>query len=125
MKKIIPVDVSRFTFNINNNQSISTAEIKPGPPDPVEGFNVGIVTMEQDPPHGGEIHFDGDEILYVISGAISVTSDSNPGQELRLETGDSCIIEKNEWHKVHVIEEAQLIYVTPGSHSEHRPQEKA
>ena len=77
--------------------------------------------MEGDPPHGGEVHPDGDEILYVISGLFSVTSDSNRDESLRLGPGDACIVERGEWHKVHVLEKGQLLYITPGPNGDHRP----
>ena len=99
MNKITPVDVSRFSFRISRDLSVSTAETKPGPPERIDGMTAGIVTMERDAPHGGEVHPDGDEILYVISGAVRVTSDSNPGESLQLGPGDACIVEKGEWHK--------------------------
>jgi len=82
--------------------------------------NVGIVTLENTT-NNGEVHFDGDEILYVISGELSLTSDSNPNQSLTLNSGDSCIIKKGEWHKVNVIKTTQLMYMTPGLNNEHRP----
>ena len=122
MKKIIPVDASRFSFNISRDLSISASEMKPGPPERIDGMTAAIVTMEGDAPHGGEVHPDGDEILYVISGALSVTSDSNPGQSLRLGPGDACIVERGEWHKVHVLEKTRLLHVTPGPNGDHRPQ---
>ena len=121
MNKIIPVDVSRFSFRIGRDLSVSTAETKPGPPERIDGMTAGIVTMERDPPHGGEVHPDGDEILYVISGAVRVTSDSNPGESLQLGPGDACIVEKGEWHKVHVLEKTQLLHITPGPNGDHRP----
>ena len=121
MMKIIPIDTSRFSFNISRDLSVTPAERKPGPPERIDGMTAGIVTMERDAPHGGEVHPDGDEILYVISGALSVTSDSNPGQSLRLEPGDACIVEKGEWHQVHVLETAQLLHITPGPNGDHRP----
>ena len=123
MKKIIPVDVSRFSFQIGRDLSIAITESKPGPPERIDGLTVGIVTMESDAPHGGEVHPDGDEILYVISGAISVTSDSNPGEVLQLGPGDACIVEKGEWHKVQVLEKVRLLHVTPGPGGDHRPQQ--
>ena len=76
--------------------------------------------METDPPHGGEVHFDGDEIIHVISGVLKVVSDSNPNESLRLSAGDSCIIKKAEWHKIYVIEKAKLIYITPAKNNDHR-----
>jgi mannose-6-phosphate isomerase-like protein (cupin superfamily) len=84
MKKIIPVDPSKFSFTISRDLSITAVEQKPGPPVRMDGMTVGIVTMEHDAPHGGEVHPDGDEVLYVISGGVSVTSDSNPGETLEL-----------------------------------------
>ncbi len=122
MNKIKSVDVSRFSFRIDRDLSVSTAEIKPGPPERIDGMTVGIVTIEQDPPHGGEVHPDGDEILYVISGALSVVSDSNPGDSIELGSGDACIVEKGEWHKVHVLEKTQLLHITPGPNGDYRPQ---
>jgi len=122
MKKLIPVDITRFSFNISRDLCISTAEKKPGPPERIDGMTAGIVTMERNAPHGGEVHPDGDEILYVISGALSVTSDSNPGECLRLGPGDGCIVERGEWHRVQVLEKAQLLHVTPGPNGDHRPE---
>jgi mannose-6-phosphate isomerase-like protein (cupin superfamily) len=121
MKKIISVDPSRFSFKIDRDLSITAAERKPGPPERIDGMTVGILTMDEDAPHGGEVHPDGDEILYVISGGLSITSDSNPGETLRLEPGDACIVEKDEWHKVSVLGKTQLLHITPGPNGNHRP----
>jgi mannose-6-phosphate isomerase-like protein (cupin superfamily) len=121
MKMIVSVDASRYSFTISRDLSISTAEKRPGPPERVAGMTAGIVTMEHDAPHGGEVHQDGDEMLYVISGSLRITSDSNPGQSLDLAPGDACIVEKGEWHKVHVLEKTQLLHITPGPNGNHRP----
>ena len=121
MNKIIPVDVSRFCLRIDRDLSVTTSEIKPGPPERIDGMTVGIVTLERDPPHGGEVHPDGDEILYVISGGLKVTSDSNPGEALHLGPGDACIVEKGEWHQVQVLEKTQLLHISPGPNGDHRP----
>jgi mannose-6-phosphate isomerase-like protein (cupin superfamily) len=121
MKKVIPVDVSQYSFNINRDLSVSSTRRPPGPPERIDGMTAGIVTMEGNSPHGGEVHPDGDEVLYVISGALSITTDSNPGESLRLGPGDACIIEKGEWHQVHVLEKTQLLHITPGPNGDHRP----
>ena len=120
MENIVPVDVSRFTFNIADDYSVASISNSNGAPEQFSGINVGIVTMETDPPHAGEIHRDGDEIIYLISGALRIESDSNPNESLRLEAGESCIIKQGEWHKVYVIEKAQLVYITPGPNNEYR-----
>ena len=120
MKNIIPIDTSKFMINIRRDFSISTSEVKPGPPETFDGLNVGIATMDRDPPHNAEIHLDGDELLYVISGSVRIASDSNPGESLELGPGGACIIGKGEWHKVYLLEKTQLLHITPGPHNEHR-----
>lgn len=121
MKKITAVDASKFSFNIDRNLKLTPMERIAGPPDRMDGMTVGIVTMTENAPHGGEVHPDGDELLYVISGAISLTSDSNPGESLRLGAGESCIVEKGEWHQVNILEKTQLLHITPGPNGDHRP----
>ena len=66
------------------------------------------------------MHLDGDEVLYIISGSVRISSDSNPGQSLELSAGDACIIEKGEWHKLHILEKTQLMHITPGPNNNHR-----
>ena len=121
-KPVTSVDASRCSFDISRDLCVSTRERKPVPPDRIEGMTLGIVTMEHDSPHGGEVHPDGDEILYVISGRLRVTGDSTPGEPLELGPGDACVVRKGEWHKVDVLEKTQLLHVTPGPNGDHRPQ---
>ncbi|NQZ89526.1 MAG: cupin domain-containing protein [Colwellia sp.] len=120
MKNIIPVDVTNAFFNISDTQKVSECLFSDDTQKGFSGLNVGIISMETDPPHGGEVHFDGDEIIHVISGVLKVVSDSNPNESLRLSAGDSCIIKKAEWHKIYVIEKAKLIYITPAKNNDHR-----
>ena len=77
--------------------------------------------MVNDAPHGGEVHPDGDEILYVVSGRLRVTGESEPNASLVLGAGEACIVPKGEWHRVHVLEKTQLIHITPGPNVDHRP----
>ena len=93
----------------------------PGPPERIDGMTVGIVTMTEDAPHGGEVHPDGDEFLYIVSGRVRITVESDPDAELVLGPGGACIVPKGEWHKVSVLEKTQLIYITPGPNGDHRP----
>lgn len=120
MKNIDSVDLSKFTLAIQGDNSVESNDIGIGAPKPVKGTVVGLVTMESSPPHNGERHNDGDEIIIVVSGRIVIESDSNPDGCLTLKSGDSCIIRKGEWHKINVEEKAQLVYVTPGWNNDHR-----
>lgn len=121
MNEVIPVDASRCVFDIHRDLSISTRQREPGPPERIDGVTVGIVTMEHDAPHGGEVHPDGDEILYVISGRLRVTGDSAPDAPIDLGAGEACIVRQGEWHKVAVLEPTQLVHITPGPNGDHRP----
>jgi quercetin dioxygenase-like cupin family protein len=94
---------------------------KPGPPERIDGMTIGIVATAHDAPHGGEVHPDGDEILYVISGKVRVTGESEPNAPIELGPGEACIVRKGEWHRVSVLEQTQLIHITPGPNGAHRP----
>jgi quercetin dioxygenase-like cupin family protein len=119
--RIIPVDVSRYLFDIHRDLSVTTRAQRPGPPTRIDGMTVGIVTIENDAPHRGEVHPDGDEILYVVSGSLRVTGESEPDASIELHAGEACIVPKGEWHRVHVLEKTQLVHITPGPNSDHRP----
>ncbi len=121
MTRIIPVDPSEYSFDIFKDLTIKPRMPKPGPPLRIEGMTVGIITMEHDAPHGGEMHPDGDELLYVIQGQLSVTCDSAPNDPVLLGPGDACIVKQGEWHKVNVMEKTQLVHTTPGPGGDHRP----
>jgi mannose-6-phosphate isomerase-like protein (cupin superfamily) len=121
MSMIERVDVTRFVFDIHPSLSVSKRVREPGPPERIDGMTVGIQMITEDAPHGGEMHPDGDEILYVISGRFRVTGDSAPEAPLELGPGDACVVRKGEWHLVRVIEPGQLVNITPGPRGDHRP----
>jgi mannose-6-phosphate isomerase-like protein (cupin superfamily) len=124
MNKISPVDVSRYSLHIHRDLSASTSIRKPGPPERIDGMTVGIVTLTDDalPPHRGEVHPDGDEILYVITGRLRVTGESEPTAAVEVGPGEACIVGKGEWHRVTLLESpTQLIHITPGPNADYRP----
>ena len=121
MSTITRIDASRYLFDIHRDLSVSARASKPGPPERIDGMTVGIVTMVCDAPHNGEVHPDGDEILYVISGKLRVTGESEPNAPIEMGSGDACIVRKGEWHRVNVLEKTQLVHITPGPHGDHRP----
>jgi mannose-6-phosphate isomerase-like protein (cupin superfamily) len=121
MSAITPVDVSRFVFDIHRDLSVATRERMPGPPKRIDGMTVGIEVVTADAPHGGEVHPDGDEILYVAWGRLKLTGDSAPDAPLELGPGQACIVRKGEWHLLTMIEPALLVHITPGPRGEARP----
>lgn len=121
IKRMVPVDVSRHLFDIHRDLSVTTRAPQPGPPLRIDGMTVGMVTITEDAPHQGEMHPDGDEILFVVSGSIRVTGESEPEAPLVLRAGDACIVPKGEWHNIQVLEKTQLIHITPGPRGDYRP----
>ena len=115
------VDPRQFAFDIGHDLAITARQYKPGPPERPDGMAVGIVQMSQDAPHNGEMHPDGDELLYVIAGVVTVTCDSMPDEALTMNAGDACIVRAGEWHKVSVVEPVTLLHITPGPNGDHRP----
>jgi hypothetical protein len=35
--------------------------------------------------------------------------------------GDACIVSKDEWHCVQILEPTRLLHITPGPQGDHRP----
>jgi mannose-6-phosphate isomerase-like protein (cupin superfamily) len=121
MGKITKIDPTRFSIAISRDLSMSLVEQQPGPPALCDGLMVGIADMVRDPPHGGELHPDGDELIYIISGKVRVIGESAPDEPCELGTGEICIVPRGEWHRVHLLEPTRLIHVTPGPRSDYRP----
>jgi mannose-6-phosphate isomerase-like protein (cupin superfamily) len=121
MNQIVAVDVGRFVLDVDRNFAVIPRATKPGPPQRMDGLTVGFVSVTRNAPHNGEVHPDGDEILYVISGKLRVIGESDPNSPLDLGPGEACIVRKGEWHRVLMLEPAQLIHITPGPRGEYRP----
>lgn len=92
----------------------------PDPPVAVHGVTVGVATMSRDAPHAGEMHADGDEILYLISGRVLVTLETDPIEKIEMTPGDGMIVPKGVWHTVSIIEPSKIVYVTPGPNNQFR-----
>ena len=99
-----------------------------GGPVRADGLTVGVVPhMDRPPPHRGELHPDGDELLYLVSGRVEVVLDDGDldhvGAETRHEVGpgEAFVVPKGVWHRLEVLEPAHLVHVTPGPGSGHRP----
>lgn len=120
MSTVERVDVNKRVLDLWQDLSVSSRERKPGPPQRIEGFTLGVVTISPgESPHNGEMHPDGDEILYVVSGTLRLTHDSGD-EPVDLVAGEACIVHRGEWHLVDCIEETTLIHITPGPRGEAR-----
>jgi mannose-6-phosphate isomerase-like protein (cupin superfamily) len=100
-----------------------------GRPMRVDGYVVGFARMSANPPHRGELHPDGDELLYLLSGRVAVVEDDGDaatvGVERRevVEAGEAYVVPQGVWHRVEVLEPCELLHITPGPGDGHRPLE--
>ena len=79
--------------------------------------------MSENSPHGGEIHPDGDEVLYLISGRVNVVFLDSDEKDIEVRPGDGLVVPKGVWHRVDIIEPSQIVYLTPGPNNRFRPLE--
>jgi mannose-6-phosphate isomerase-like protein (cupin superfamily) len=98
-------------------------EQEPGrPPQRLDGVTIGAPLVTGDAPHDGEVHPDGDELLYLISGAMSLRLEYPDGDiEVELHAGQAVVVPQGVWHKLSVREPGQLLHITPGPNGSARP----
>jgi mannose-6-phosphate isomerase-like protein (cupin superfamily) len=93
-----------------------------GPPPRIDGYVIGAPTITRPPPHGGEMHPDGDEVLFLIAGRIDVILEEAGGEEvIEMTQGQTVVVPKGIWHRVLPQEPSQLLHITPGPGGEWRP----
>ena len=104
----------------------------PGPPRRIDGYTIGAIPNIDGPgPHGGEVHPDGDEFLYVVSGTMELILDDGDERAVGVETkvllrsGDAYVVPRGVWHRLEPVEPSYLIHVTPGPNGGHRPRDPA
>ena len=94
---------------------------QPDPPVAVDGLSIGVARMSQNSPHGGEMHPDGDEFLYLTKGRVRVVFESPEFVDIDLEPGDGLVVPRGVWHRVDILEPSEIVYATPGPGGEYRP----
>ena len=115
-------DLRRSVVHIFRNGSAEISEPPSGPHRRIDGYEVGAPFMTQSAPHGGEVHPDGDELLFIVSGRVTVVlEDEEPPRRVDVDCGQAFIVPQGVWHRVEIDEPTQLVYVTPGPRGAHRP----
>jgi len=117
-------DLSRESVTLSRALEASVSKTSYGPHPTVDGYEIGIARMSKPPPHDGERHPDGDEVLYVVAGAVEVLLETEPAQRVELRAGDGLIVPRGVWHRLEIIEPTQVLYATPGR-SEARPRRRS
>src|SRR5215471_12009029 len=75
---------------------------QPGSSPRFDGFTVASYVLTETPPHGGERHADGDELLLVISGECVAVLDTTEGgtAQIPIRACDAFVIPRNAWHRL-------------------------
>jgi mannose-6-phosphate isomerase-like protein (cupin superfamily) len=89
---------------------------------PYEGMRlVAVIRIADDSPTW-EMHPAGDELLYLLSGAIDfVMQDGDSERRIELRAGAACIVPRGAWHRSIVRTPGDLLFITPGEGTQQRP----
>ena len=69
-----------------------------------------------------ERHPAGEEIVYLLSGSVDFVLDLPSGEEtIELRGRSCCIVPRNTWHRAIVHDPGDMLFVTPGEGTSHRP----
>jgi mannose-6-phosphate isomerase-like protein (cupin superfamily) len=120
MTNAVRFDPSTQTVGLSRDLVASLVPAQPDPPIPVSGVTIGVTTMTESSPHDGEVHLDGDEVLYLVSGRVRVKLETDPVQSVEMAPGDGLIVPKGVWHVVDILDPSQIVYVTPGPNNRFR-----
>jgi len=84
------------------------------------GIYIGGIAMREST--GWEMHPDGDEVLTLLSGRFDVILDEAGAERvIALTRGKSAIVPQGVWHRMVIHEPGELLFLTPGDATEHRP----
>jgi mannose-6-phosphate isomerase-like protein (cupin superfamily) len=127
-----PVRFEGSVANIARDCSMTITSAPPGPPRRIDGYTIGAIpTVDGPGPHGGEVHPDGDEFLYVVSGTMELILDDGDERAVGVETtvvlrsGDAYVVPRGVWHRLEPVESSYLVHVTPGPNGGYRPRNSA
>ena len=117
-----PFDLSQTLVGLDRSGTASGLEWSEGPPPRPDGYSVGAPFMTRNAPHAGEMHPDGDKLLYLITGRVNVVLEE-PGEVrvVEVSAGQAIVVPRGTWHRVELQEPSHLLDITPGPGGEHRP----
>lgn len=121
MNRLTRFDSATHTVGIDHNLDAELVPEQPDPPVPVNGMTFGVAMMTESAPHNGEMHPDGDEVLYLASGRVRLTLECEPVEQIVMGPGDGCVVPRGVWHRVDILEPSKIVYLTPGPNNEFRP----
>ena len=121
MTKPLLFDVNTHTIGLSRTLLAAAVPEQPDPPIPVDGMTFGVASMTENSPHGGEMHPDGDEVLYLVSGHARVVFLDRDWDDIDMRAGAGLVVPRGTWHRVDILEPCQIVYLTPGPNNRFRP----
>ncbi len=123
--EIVPgqtIDLSRVVVGLHwADRRARLVEQPGGPPRRIDGFTIGAPMLTGDAPHDGEMHPDGDELLFMLSGAVTVRLELPDGnRSVFLGAGEALVVPQGVWHKITMQQPGRLVHITPGPNGEAR-----
>lgn len=104
----VPVD-GAFWATIDSRQDLQ------------DGRLVTVNRMAETWPHW-EMHPAGEEVVYLLSGAIDLVLDGADGERIvPLRDGEAYIVPRGTWHRAVVHAPGQVLFITRGAGTRHRP----
>ncbi len=119
-----PLDLAACTLALDRSGGMRLMPPRRGPPVRIDGHTISAPALSREAPHGGEMHPDGDELLVLLSGHLTVViEDEDPPREVELSPGRALVVPRGVFHRVKLHEPSQILHITPGPGGEHRPRE--
>jgi mannose-6-phosphate isomerase-like protein (cupin superfamily) len=119
-----PFDLSANVVGLDRETGAASFMVRdrPGPPVRLDGHTIGVGSVGGASPHGGEMHPDGDELLYVIEGRLRVQLELEGGdQVVEVDAGNAVVVPQGTWHLILPGEPARILNITPGPNGPYRP----
>ena len=89
----------------------------------IEGRLVMAFELSEDTAHW-EKHPSGDEVLLMLSGAVTVVLEEAAGeQRVDLSAGEAYCVPRDTWHRIEVREAGKIVFMTAGEGTEHKPRD--
>ena len=120
--RIRPFEMSASGVSLLRDGRSEVTRAHAGPERGVDGFMVAAPVLTRNPPHGGEMHPDGDEFIYLLSGRFDLIAGEDGAETVTpMAPGQAVIIPKGVWHRLEIREPCHIVVMTPGPGGEHRP----
>lgn len=114
-----PVDFARAFLALRAGGNIETLP-HTGITPRLDGYTIGVWETAAPANHRGEMHPDGDEFLFVISGNVEVEIYGETTERITIPAGQGHVVPRNVWHKVIPHGLCRILFATPGPTIKHR-----